>query len=67
MSTVIRLTYNSTMRKFGRYDCGKAKPVEVYEGDRMELGRGYVTIVEGGYSIEERLRPERARDKRGKE
>lgn len=35
------------MAKFGRYEFGKAEPTETYEGDRMELDKGYVRILEG--------------------
>jgi hypothetical protein len=32
---------------FGRFECGKKKPVETYVGDRMVLERGYVKILRG--------------------
>jgi hypothetical protein len=34
-----------TVKKFGRFEFKAAEPVEVYEGDRMELERAYVKIV----------------------
>ncbi len=35
------------MAKFGRFEFGKNKPAETYEGDYMVLERGYVRIFEG--------------------
>lgn len=36
------------MAKFGRYEFGKDKASETYEGDRMMLEKGYVKIMRGG-------------------
>ena len=32
------------MKKFGRFEFGKEKPTEVYEGDYMTLDKGFVCI-----------------------
>jgi hypothetical protein len=31
--------------KFGRFDSGKKKPIETYEGDRIEVDGGYVKVL----------------------
>jgi hypothetical protein len=36
------------MAKFGRFEFGKEQPSETYEGDSMELERGYVKILRAG-------------------
>jgi|HubBroStandDraft_1064217.scaffolds.fasta_scaffold07007_6 hypothetical protein len=36
------------MKRFGRFEFKAKKPAEVYRGDRLELGQGYVTIMRGG-------------------
>jgi hypothetical protein len=36
------------MAKFGRFEFGKVKPTETYEGERMVVEKGYVKIVKGG-------------------
>jgi hypothetical protein len=33
------------MASFGRFELGKNKPSETYEGDRLELEKGYVKII----------------------
>jgi hypothetical protein len=35
------------MAKFGRFGFGKKEPSETYEGDRMKLEKGYVTVMRG--------------------
>jgi hypothetical protein len=35
------------MAKFGRFEFGKDKPSETYEGDRMRLEKGYIKIIRG--------------------
>jgi len=35
------------MPKFGRFEFGKDKAAETYEGDRLELNKDYVKIVNG--------------------
>jgi len=35
------------MAKFGRFELGKVKPLETYDGDFMECEGGYVKIFEG--------------------
>ena len=39
------------MAKFGRYEFGKDKPSETYEGDSMTLEKGYVKIMRGGQDL----------------
>lgn len=39
------------MAKFGRFEFGKPEAVETYEGDRMELDKGYVKIFRGERSV----------------
>jgi hypothetical protein len=36
---------------FGRFEFGKDKPSETYEGDRMTLEKGYVKIMRGGQEL----------------
>jgi hypothetical protein len=35
------------MAKFGRFEFGKEEPTETYEGDRMQLEKGYVKVMRG--------------------
>jgi hypothetical protein len=35
------------MAKFGRFEFKAKEPAETYEGDRMELDKGYVKILRG--------------------
>jgi hypothetical protein len=39
------------MAKFGRFEFGKDKPSETYEGDHMMLEKGYVKIIRGGLEL----------------
>jgi hypothetical protein len=39
------------MAKFGRFGFGKKEPSETYEGDRMQLEKGYVKILRGGSDL----------------
>ena len=39
------------MAKFGRFEFGKDKPSETYEGDRMVLEKGYTKIFRGGLEL----------------
>ncbi len=39
------------MAKFGRFEFGKDKPSETYEGDCMTLEKGYVKIMRGGLEL----------------
>jgi hypothetical protein len=50
------------MAKFGRFEFGKDKPSETYEGDRMRLEKGYIKIIRGelelpDFQTEHRLLP----------
>ena len=35
------------MAKFGRFEFKATEPAETYQGDRMELDKGYVKILRG--------------------
>jgi hypothetical protein len=41
------------MTKFGRFEFGKDKPSETYEGDSMTLEKGYVKIMRGGLALDD--------------
>jgi hypothetical protein len=36
---------------FGRFEFGKDKPSETYEGDSMTLEKGYIKIMRGGHEL----------------
>jgi hypothetical protein len=36
------------MKKWGRFNLGEDKPIEIYEGDCVMLEKGYVKILMGG-------------------
>lgn len=39
------------MAIFGRFEFGKDKPSETYEGDSMTLEKGYIKITRGGQDL----------------
>ncbi len=39
------------MAKFGRFEFGESEPCETYEGERMQVEKGYVKILRDGAGL----------------